>query len=83
MAYINGGVEGATTKKALVEALKADPSAVFFYSTSPMGAQFSGPVSGMPDGVVLAVCGPDPYTSRKWHANIIKGADGTPVLRKN
>ena len=72
MAYINGGVEMPhnVSKKALKEAVQADPSKVFFYSTSPLGATYDGYLDKMPEGVTLQVTGPDPFKARKWYASV-------------
>lgn len=76
MAYINGGVDRLKTKKALKEAVKADPAQVFFYSTAGFHGEttFSGPVSEMPEGVTLQVVGPDPYSKRDWYASVTRKA---------
>ncbi len=76
MAYINGGCEGFKTKSALKIAVKSDPSAVYFYCTSPLGQTFNGKVSDMPEGVTLQVVGPDPYNNRSWYASIKRGPRG-------
>ncbi len=70
MTHIQGGVYYATTKKALKEQVSNDPESVGFFNTSPMGPQWSGPISELPDGVTLTIVGPDPDKSRKWYANI-------------
>lgn len=71
MAYINVGQQGATTKKALKDAIKADPASVRLYGTSPMGPQFEGETAAdCPEGVKLSVVGPDPYRKRNWYATI-------------
>lgn len=77
MPYINVGVQGATTKKALREAMTADPSTVYVYSTALMGQQYNGPVSAMPEGYSLTVAGPDPYKHRDWFATITRSRDGS------
>lgn len=70
MSYINvGASDGFKTKKALKEALAADPSKVHFYGTSPF-TPFSGTVLDLQPGDSLQVVGPDPYTSRKWFAGV-------------
>jgi hypothetical protein len=71
MAFINVGQRGATTKKALREAVAANPESVMLYGTSPLGPQFEGETAAdCPEGVKLAVVGPDPYTRRNWYATI-------------
>ena len=71
MSYVNGGIVAATTKKALIESVKDNPESLFFYATSQLGPQFTGPVSTLPkDGKILTVAGPNPYDAPKWWANI-------------
>lgn len=79
MSYVNVGIEGATTKAALRQAVKAQPEKVYAYSTSPLGPQFRGPVSQLPEGTTLTVAGPDPYRSRKWFASIKRSPVGLIV----
>lgn len=79
MSYVNVGVIGISTKSALKAAVKANPSAVRFYGTSPMGPQFSGPATDIPEGTTLTVVGPDPYRSRKWFASVKRTAKGIVV----
>lgn len=74
MTYVNVGAlsrDGVRypSKKALREALKADPSEVIFDPTSILGP-ITESICGdsIPQGVKLSVCGPDPYESRKWFA---------------
>jgi hypothetical protein len=90
MRYVNGGVAAVTgstnavgvirTKKALKEAVKADPSEVVFYPTAAEwfgeATRWEGRVSEVPEGVSLSVCGPDPYTSRRWYAQVSRSKDG-------
>lgn len=80
MSYINVGayVNGIRpkTKKALREALKADPTAVEFDSTTAIGPHVGGRFSvehTVATGDVLQVCGPDPYRARNWYASIRNG----------
>ena len=77
MAYINGGVRNLRTKKSLKDAVKADPTAVTFYSTGMFGDQFNGPVSDLPVGATLTVVGPDPYSKRDWYASVTRNGKGT------
>jgi len=84
MNYINGGVRAVNggpiaTKAALKAAVRADPADVLFSCTAELGPAFSGRVTEMPEGVVLQVCGPDPYRSRKWYASVRKTARGFTV----
>lgn len=78
MSYVNVGVKGLKTKKALKEAVKADPSKVYVFGTGGfVGPTYDGIVSSMPANVKLSVCGPDPYNDRRWWATIERKADGT------
>jgi hypothetical protein len=71
MSFINVGQRGATTKKALREAIVDDPASVQLYGTSDLGPQFEGETAAdCPEGVKLQVAGPDPYTRRNWYATI-------------
>jgi hypothetical protein len=80
VAYINCGayVNGIRpkTKKALREALKADPTAVEFDSTTAIGPHVGGRFTAqhtVASSDTLQVCGPDPYRSRVWYASIKNG----------
>lgn len=76
MSFIQGGIRNATTKKALKEAVQADPSRVQFYCTGLGGEQFNGAVSEVPADTKLTVVGPDPYNARNWYATIERDASG-------
>ncbi len=84
MSYINCGAfvngQRPASKKALREALVATPDAVSFDGASFLGPQFSGSVAELPAGITLSVCGPDPYRSRKWFANVSL-VNGTPKVK--
>jgi hypothetical protein len=94
MTYINVGAkidtetgdgtvpQYAKSKTALRTALKDNPSAVLFESTEALGPNEGKTFRGdeIPQGVRLQVCGPDPYTSRKWYATAELKPDGTPKL---
>jgi len=77
-SYINTGalVNGRrpATKKALREAVKADPASVTFDSTAMMGARagdtISCDITDIGAGNTLSVVGPDPYTARNWYASV-------------
>lgn len=77
MRYINVGVEGASTKEALIKAVEDDPSKVEIYSSAKFGEKYDGPLSDMPIGVQLSVSGPDPFNRRDWFATIIRSRDGS------
>lgn len=84
MSYINVGAkfnmtsEYVSTKKALREAIAADPANVRFYVTDAIGPNAGRTVTAnnLDSGVKYTVVGPDPYTSRKWYATVEKRADG-------
>ena len=59
------------SKKAIKEAIAADPSRVQVEATSMFGNEYDGPLSEMPDGRISFV-GPDPYTKRNFYGTIIK-----------
>ena len=73
-SFVNVGalVDGVApkTKKALREAMQADPASVTFYATSMFdsGAQYSG--DDLPAGKKLSVVGPNPYEKRSWYATV-------------
>ena len=75
MTYMNVGayVDGVRpkSKKALKEALAANPASVTFDGTSPMGPQHDD-LSGtcVPEELILSVVGPDPFTKRSWYATV-------------
>lgn len=73
-SYVNCGVRAPFhhTKKALREAVAANPAGVEVYCTSEFGDQFDGFVSNLIETphLKLSVCGPDPYRDRKWYATI-------------
>ncbi len=66
------------TKKAMKEAIASDPSSVSLEATSVFGNEYGGLVSEAPDGTYTVV-GPDPYTNRKWYANIVVSGERITV----
>ena len=58
------------TKKAIKDAIAADPATVDIESTSMFGG-YSGSVANAPDGSYPFV-GPDPYTKRSFYGTITK-----------
>lgn len=66
------------TKKALKAAASTDPGAIAIESTSMFGG-YSGPAMLAPEGQTFYIAGPDPYTSRKWYANIVRNGDSIKV----
>lgn len=81
-AYIDG--QRAASKKALKTALTDNPGSVTFDQTSMVkegrigdGSDITGET--VPEGVKLAVCGPDPYNNRKWYATVQVGPKGVKL----
>jgi hypothetical protein len=66
------------SKKAVKEAIAADPSKVWVECTSLHGG-YDGPVSEIPEGKSIHFVGPDPYISRKFYGTI-KMKNGRPVV---
>ena len=58
------------SKKAVREAIAADPSSVRLEATSLFGNEYDGPVSDMPEGEVIYIVGPDPYTARNFYGQV-------------
>jgi hypothetical protein len=79
MPYINAGayVNGLRpkSKTALKAAIVAGDEVVFDKTSAFDGAGSLTP-HNIPHGIVVSVVGPDPYTSRKWYANITRTLDG-------
>lgn len=71
-AQYNADKRDIPTKKALKDAIKADPTSVYLYDTSafPGAVTNSGTVDMLGKGVKYSVTGPNPYTSRKWYATV-------------
>jgi hypothetical protein len=61
------------SKKALREALDANPDSVTFDDTSAFNNR--GLVHAEELNPSAVIVGPDPYTSRKWYANVVLSAD--------
>jgi hypothetical protein len=83
MSWINVGckigepADWCPSKKAMKDALRESPVDVMFIGTALLDtAQWSGRGSEIPIGVKLSVCGPDPFTQRRWHATVTRSADG-------
>jgi hypothetical protein len=69
------------SKKALKERAQdyGDDSGTFdLEATSVFGNEYDGPIENAPNGTYYVV-GPDPYTSRKWYAQVIKTDSGIKV----
>ena len=68
--YVN--YKRPSSKKAVKEAIAANPSNVSAEATNLFGNEFSGPISEMPDGTTITFVGPDPYTKRNFYGTIKK-----------
>ena len=68
------GYKRPTSKKAVKEAVAADPTKVRIECTSMFGG-YDGPVSDMPDGSTCTFVGPDPSTKRNFYGNIKRNGD--------
>jgi hypothetical protein len=76
MQYIDCGALDAATmkritrKKRLKELAAREPAQLLFDPTSIYHKE--GPIRGdaIPPDVTLSVCGPDPYTNRRWWAQV-------------
>ena len=66
------------TKKALREAVAADPGTVLLEATSMFGNEYGGSLASAPDGNYFVV-GPDPYTDRRWYGKITVSAGKVKV----
>lgn len=63
------GFERPASKKAVKEAVAADPSRVRLEATSFFGNEYDGPVSEAPPGTYSFV-GPDPSRKRNFYGTI-------------
>lgn len=74
MTYTNVGalIDGrdAPSKRALKAALADDLGRVEFYTTSAFGPAVSFTGGAIPQGAVLTVVGPNPYTKRSFYATV-------------
>jgi hypothetical protein len=70
---ING--RNAKSKKAVKEAVAANPELVYGAVTSMFGGN-GGRLTELPPGQ-YGFCGPDPYNDRRFYGTIVKKADGT------
>lgn len=74
--FVNG--ERPKSKKAVKEAIKANPESVSVEATSIFG-EFGGALTDMPiDGSVTFV-GPDPYKSRRFYGTVKRTDKGFKV----
>lgn len=74
--YING--RRPKSKKAIKEAIAANPSRVDLESTSMFGG-YSGPFDGLPEGVKFYFVGPCPRTDRKFYGNVVRHGEKIKV----
>jgi hypothetical protein len=74
-ARANG--ERVKTKKQLKAELAASPQSVWFDGTSMFSDVAGYRGSEIPADLLLTVVGPDPYTSRRWYANVSVQPDGS------
>jgi hypothetical protein len=84
MSFINVGAstrDGVrfASKKSLKTALAENPSEVLFDVTAAFGNQDTLCGDALPQGDTLSVCGPDPYTNRRWYANVKATPTGPKV----
>jgi hypothetical protein len=76
MRYVNCGVldavtrERITRKKRLRELAPSVPTQLLFDPTSIYDKQGLIRGDSVPPGVTLSVCGPDPYTNRRWWVQV-------------
>lgn len=64
------------TKAALRKALAETPELVTFDSTATQGARAGDLITATAGDIgesKLSVCGPDPYSNRKWYATVAIG----------
>jgi hypothetical protein len=84
--YVNVGAHDGlarpATEQELRRALADNPGAVVFDATAAFGSRYGSVFAAddLPPGVSLSVCGPDPYASREWWVQVVRGADGNPVV---
>lgn len=69
------GYKRPNSKKAVKEAVAADPSKVRIECTSFFPGGYDGPVSDMPDGSTITFVGPDPATKRNFFGTIKRTGD--------
>lgn len=78
--YVTAGAQDRdgnrfTSKKALKEALAANPSEVVFDITDAFHEELGDLLcaDSLPADVTVQVAGPDPYTARRWFASVKPG----------
>jgi hypothetical protein len=75
MQYIDCGVFDAVTRKRITrkrlrELATSEPAQLLFDPTSIYHKQGAIRGDAIPPDVTLSVCGPDPYTNRRWWAQV-------------
>lgn len=82
MAYVNAGatINGmdAPSKKALKEAIAANPASVHLYDTG-LYSEESANADKIREGLTYTVTGPNPYNNRKWYASVTRKGDKVTV----
>lgn len=90
MGYVNVGAidrdgKRFKTKKAMKEAIESEfelGSRVGFDQTAMLHSAQVPEVctlGDLPEGVILSVVGPDPYSDRRWYANVERKGDKVKV----
>lgn len=85
--YVNVGARDKNsfadipTKAALKRAITDFPDNTVLYDTSEMSVKSERTLSNLDIGVKYSVCGPNPYTSRKWYATVEKLPNGKITIK--
>jgi hypothetical protein len=66
--FLNG--DDIKTKKDLKARMKLAPDSVLFYTTSIFDEGMTWKGDALEERLCLSVCGPNPYESRIWFANV-------------
>lgn len=67
------------SKKAIREAIAADPSSVYIEATALATVEYDGPATEMPEGTTIYFVGPDPYKTRNFYGQISRRGDKITV----
>lgn len=67
--FISPGYDRPKSKKAIREAVAANPRSVSIEATSMFGNEYDGPITEAPDGRYTFV-GPCPHTARKFYGTL-------------
>jgi hypothetical protein len=62
------------SKKAIVEAVRDNPTSVEIEPTSWFGNEYGGLAVGLAEGQKVYFVGPDPHKSRKFYGQIVNKA---------